>query len=53
MKEFLKKLVSDEKGLETVEYAIMAGLIVVGVILTITSIGGKVKAKFDALDGAL
>ena len=30
--ERLKRLFKDERGLETVEYAIIAGLIVVGVI---------------------
>jgi Flp pilus assembly pilin Flp len=49
----LRSFLSDERGLETVEYAIIAGLIVVGVIVVIKSIGTKVKAKFDTLDGAL
>ena len=33
--EQLKKFWSDEQGLETVEYAIMAGLIVIGAIVVI------------------
>ena len=49
----LKKFWSDEKGLETVEYAIIAGLIVVGVIATVGSIGTWVNAKFVALDTGL
>jgi Flp pilus assembly pilin Flp len=49
----MKKFFSDEQGLESVEYAIIAGLIVVGLIVVITSIGGKVLAKFTALDAAL
>ena len=48
-----KRFLSDEKGLETVEYAIIAGLIVVGLIVVIASIGTKVKNKFNALDSAL
>ena len=51
--EIVKRFVRDEKGLETVEYAIIAGLIVVGTILTIASIGTYVKAKFVALETAL
>ena len=35
----IKRLISDERGLETVEYAIMTSLIVTGVILTIGLIG--------------
>ena len=49
----LKKFVADEEGLETVEYAIISGLIVVGTILILTSIGTKVLAKFTALDTGL
>ena len=53
MKTLLKKFLKDEKGLETVEYAIIAGLIVVGTIGLITSIGGWVNTKFAALDTGL
>ena len=52
MKSF-KRFLSDEQGLETVEYAIIAGLIVVALIAINTSIGGKVKARFQSLDDAL
>lgn len=53
MKDLVKKFVKDERGLETVEYAIIAGLIVVGTIATIISIGTWVNGKFTALDTAL
>jgi Flp pilus assembly pilin Flp len=53
MLQLIKRFVREESGLETVEYAVMAGLIVVGVILTVTTLGGKVKAKLDALEAAL
>jgi len=53
MKTLVKKFVKEDKGLETVEYAIIAGLIVVGTIVTLTAIGQKVLAKFTALDSAL
>ncbi len=51
--EIAKRFVKDERGLETVEYAIIAGLIVVGTIAVIASIGVWVGAKFTALEGAL
>jgi len=51
--EIAKRFVKDERGLETVEYAIIAGLIVVGTIAVIASIGVWVGAKFTALDSAL
>ncbi|KKM87666.1 hypothetical protein LCGC14_1266600 [marine sediment metagenome] len=49
----MRKFVGDERGLETVEYAIIAGLIVVGTIGLIASIGVWVSSKFTALDTGL
>jgi Flp pilus assembly pilin Flp len=49
----IKSFLSDEKGLETVEYAIIAGLIVVALITLITTIGSKVYNKFNNLNNAL
>ena len=49
MKDLMKRFFSNEEGLETVEYAIIAGLIVVGVIATVTTIGDKVAEKFGLL----
>ncbi len=45
----LKSFVVDESGLETVEYAILTGMIVAGVVLTIAALGVWVKAQFDGL----
>lgn len=45
----LKRFWNDEQGLETVEYAIITGLIVAGVIATIAAIGLWVKGQFDTL----
>ena len=36
----------DERGLETVEYAIITGLIVAGTITAIIAIGGWVETQF-------
>ncbi len=49
----LKRFVADEKGLETVEYAIITGLIVAGVIATIGLIGTWVKDQFVSLESQL
>ena len=49
----LKNFVKEEQGLETVEYAIITGLIVAGVIATIAAIGTWVKAQFDTLKSSL
>jgi Flp pilus assembly pilin Flp len=45
----LKNLVADEKGLETVEYAIITGLVVAGTITAIAAIGAYVKTQFENL----
>jgi Flp pilus assembly pilin Flp len=49
----LKNFIKDEQGLETVEYAIITGLIVAGVIATIAAIGTWVKGKFENLQTGL
>ncbi len=49
----MKNFFADEKGLETVEYAIIAGLIVVGTVAAITAIGTWVSGKFTALKTAI
>jgi len=47
--KFTKRFLSDEQGLETVEYAIIAGLIVSGLVAIIVAIGGWVKSQFTNL----
>ena len=51
--EVLKRFWKDERGLETVEWAVIAALIVTGLILTVKSLGGKVKQAFVDLDAAV
>ena len=48
--QFLKNIASDEKGLETVEYAIITGLIVAGTVALIATIGSWVKTQFTNLN---
>ena len=45
----LKRFFADDRGLETVEYAIIAGMIVAGLIAVVVAIGTWVKGKFSAL----
>ena len=47
------KLVRDEQGGEVLEYALIAGLIVVAAIAVITSVGGKVLARWTSLNSSL
>jgi len=44
------KLIRDEQGGEVLEYALIAGLIIVGAIALITSVGTKVVARWTSLD---
>lgn len=45
----VRELLSDERGLETVEYAIIVGLIVAGTVTTVAAIGTWVAGKFTGL----
>jgi len=53
--EHLKRFWKDESGLETVEYAIILGLIVAGTIGLVVSLGAWVNGRFsevmEELDG--
>ena len=49
----IKRFVRSDEGLETVEYAIIAGLIVVGTIVAITAIGVWVASQFQSLQSTL
>ena len=49
----IKRFLSDEKGLETVEYAIIVGLIVAGLVAIIAAIGAWVKTQFSDLQSDL
>ena len=50
LKNLVSKLVSDERGGEVLEYALIAGLIVVAAIATISAVGGKVSARWSSLN---
>ena len=48
----LVKFLKDEKGLETVEWAIIAALIVAALVGIITSLGNNVQDAFEKLETA-
>ena len=48
----LRKFWTDDRGMETVEWAILAALIVAGLIGIVTTIGGNVKTAFTGLQTA-
>lgn len=45
----LNNFLADDQGLETVEYAIIAGLIVSGLVAIVVAIGNWVKTAMDGL----
>lgn len=49
----LKRFLKDERGLETVEWAVIAALIVAGLIGVISTLGDKVEGKFTQLSEAV
>ena len=42
----IKKFMSNEEGLETVEYAVMTALIVGAMVLAITALSGAITGQF-------
>ena len=53
MKNLVSKLVADDRGGEVLEYALIAGLIVVAAIASISAVGGKVVARWTSMsDGS-
>jgi len=52
MKAF-RNFLQNEAGGEVLEYALIAGLIIVGAIVAITSVGTKVLAKWNSVDTGL
>jgi Flp pilus assembly pilin Flp len=50
VRKLLKRLWVDQSGGEVLEYAIVAGLIVVGALAFITLVGGKVKTTWENLN---
>ncbi len=53
VKNIFSRLVADEQGGEVLEYALIAGLIIVGAIALVTAVGGKVVARWTSLDGGM
>jgi len=49
----IRKFWTDDEGLETVEYAIAAGMITAAVVTAIGLLGGKIVAVINALAGHL
>jgi Flp pilus assembly pilin Flp len=53
LKILAAKFVKDEHGGEVLEYALIAGLIVVAAIAVIGTVGTKVLARWNSLNSSL
>ena len=49
----LVSLVKDEQGGEVLEYALIAGLIVVAAIAVVSTVGNKVLARWNSLNSSM
>jgi Flp pilus assembly pilin Flp len=49
----LNRLVTDEQGGEVIEYALIAGLIVVAAIAVIGAVGTKVLARWESANSSM
>lgn len=53
MTQFFSRFAKDESGATAIEYGLIAALISVVIITAVTSIGTKLKTKFETVDNAL
>ncbi|MSP60038.1 MAG: Flp family type IVb pilin [Myxococcales bacterium] len=49
----LKKLVREEEGVTAIEYALIAALIAVAIIVSVTALGGKISGTFTKVAAAM
>jgi Flp pilus assembly pilin Flp len=53
VKQMLRRLITDEQGGEVLEYALIAGLIVVAAIAVIGAVGTKVLARWESVNSSM
>lgn len=53
MTNIIKNFWNDEEGATAIEYGLIAGLIAVALITTLTALGGNLNTLFDYIDKAL
>ena len=53
MKSVFVRFVREDAGQDLIEYALLVGIIALGLITVLPSIGTKVLARFTALDAGL
>jgi Flp pilus assembly pilin Flp len=53
VRKLFARFINDDRGQDLIEYALLIGIIAVGVTVVLATIGGQVVAKFQALSDAL
>ena len=53
LRNFISSFVRDEKGLETVEYAVMTALIVAALVTAIGLLSAAISGRFDGVTGVV
>ncbi len=53
MGKFVSRFMNDETGATAIEYGLIATLIAVAIIATVTSVGTKLNTTFTGVAGAL
>ncbi|MEW5964854.1 MAG: Flp family type IVb pilin [Pseudomonadota bacterium] len=53
MQKIVARFLKDESGATAIEYGLIAALISVVIITTVTSVGGNLDAVFQTIDAAL
>jgi pilus assembly protein Flp/PilA len=53
MRSFVSKFLMNESGATAIEYGLIAALISVAIIATVTSVGTKLQTTFTSVSGAL
>jgi Flp pilus assembly pilin Flp len=52
LRNWTARFIRDERGMETVEWGVLAALIVVGLVGVVKLLGGNILTKFTALKDA-
>jgi pilus assembly protein Flp/PilA len=53
MNRMIKQFLSEEDGVAAIEYGLLAGLIAVAIIATVTTLGGRLNTVFTYVSTAL
>jgi pilus assembly protein Flp/PilA len=53
MRHLLRRFIADQSGVAAIEYGLIAGLIAVVIITSVTLLGTRVSSKFNTIANAL